>query len=213
MAWSTAASDQGEPPVATRTRRQRTDARGGCLITRTGHWALAATAFEMLPSMSRLKPDKPRDPNTIRSHCSSTAVCKIVSATLPHFNSATCGTPACMARTAVWASISCPCCSTLSINNSDEAITSGMAYTPETFSTVRIHRSAPIWAARAIAYADTASDHGLPPVAMRMRLYIESRLRACDEQTRLAGLGCETRRNYRTPPHDPSSNQTVTQSF
>jgi hypothetical protein len=47
-----------------------------------------------------------------------------------------------------------------------------MAYTPETFSTVRIHRSAPIWAARAMAYAAAASDHGLPPVAMRMRVYM-----------------------------------------
>src|SRR5262249_32113587 len=118
-----------------------------------------------------------------------------------------------MARAAVWASISCPCCSTLSINNSDEAITSGMAYTPETFSTVRIHRSAPIWAAGARACAAAASNQGFPPVAMRMRVYIESRLRACDEQTRLAGLGCGTRRNYRAPSHDPSSNQTVTQSF
>ena len=185
-ACSTAASDQGEPPVATSTRRQDRAAGGGCLMTRTGHWALAVTAFEILPSMSRLNPDKPREPSTIRSHCSSAAVCKTVSVTLPHFKIATCGTPASVARAVACARRSCPCCSTLSINSSEDVITSGVAYTPETFSTVRIHNSARMCVARAMAYATAASDHGLPPVATRMRVYMRSppRLRRADEAIR-----------------------------
>src|SRR5438034_6575916 len=96
-----------------------------------------------------------------------------------------------------------------------------MAYTPETFSTVRIHRSALGWAARAMAYAAAASDHGLPPVAIRMRLYIRSppRLHPADEASRATVWGtralqpsprCGTDSGRRAFPKDrPSGSGTL----
>src|SRR5215471_7387337 len=161
----------------------------------------------MLPSMSRLNPDRPREPSTMRSHCSSAAVCKIVSVTLPHFKIGTCGTPASAARAVACARSSCPCCSTLSIKSSEDVMTSGVAYTPETFSTVRIHNSACICAARAVAYATAASDHGLPPVATRMRVYMRSppRLHRADEAIRAIVTPKETLQSLPYPVKQSNS--------
>jgi hypothetical protein len=52
----------------------------------TGTGAVAETAFEVLPSMRRLKPVRPRDPRMMTSHCCSVAVARIVVVTSPCAN-------------------------------------------------------------------------------------------------------------------------------
>ena len=49
----------------------------------TGRAALTATAFEMLPSIRRFQPVKPRDPRIITSHSPLVAVSRMASVTSP----------------------------------------------------------------------------------------------------------------------------------
>src|SRR4029450_9271439 len=143
-----------------------------CLTIRTGGEALAATALEMLPSISRFHPVRPCEPRMIRSQASASAVCRMVAGMFPHLRRVIEATPTRVAYVAALSKGSLPSCSTLSISMSNSIPASGVSYDTGIVNTLKIHTPASVPAARGLAQPTSASDHGLPPVATSMRLYM-----------------------------------------